>query len=171
LLLQSAIELAVTALPEEGVGPGLSSQPLFRSELVVIGRRGHPCAKARSVKSLADQEWVLLGPPGSPGGTVTSFFAEHGLPAPRVAATCESLLHLSALVATTDWLALVPAALLHRGLLAADVVAVPLRDRPPRYVNGIAMRSEVALTPAAREFAAMCESCSRVLKGRAAGLH
>jgi LysR family transcriptional regulator, regulator of abg operon len=170
-LQQGAIELAVTAIPDEGVGPGLNSQMLFRSDLVVVGRRGHACERSRSVRELVDREWVLLGQPGSPGGTVTRYFAEHGLPAPRVAATCESLTHLSALLVGTDWLALVPVVLMRRQLLAPDVVTLPLAERPPRYANCIVTRSDRAWTPAAQAFAAMCQSCARVLKGREVGLH
>ena len=68
-LQQGLIELAVTALPDEGVGPGLAARPLFRSELVAIGRTGHPAASARSLRELSECEWVLIGSPGGPGGT------------------------------------------------------------------------------------------------------
>lgn len=162
-LQQGLIELAVTALPDEGTGPGLVSKVLFKSNLVVVGRPGHPRAAARSLRDLADCEWILLGSPGGPGGTITRFHAEQGLSAPRVAATCESFTQLAALVAGTDWLALLPAVMLERGLLGTQVAPIRLKERAPRSDNCVVYRTEPPLTPAAAAFAAMCESCARIV--------
>lgn len=164
-LQQGLIELAVTALPDEGPGPGFDSKPLFRSELVVVARRGHPRAKARALRELEGCEWILLGSPGGPGGTTLRFHAEQGLPAPRVAATCESFTQLAALIGGTDWLALLPAVMVERGLLGSQVVPIRLKERAPGFDNCVVYRSALPLTPAAAAFAAMCESCARVVAG------
>jgi DNA-binding transcriptional LysR family regulator len=162
-LQQGLIELAVTALPDEGSGPALKSKTLFKSDLVVVGRPGHPRAAARSLCELADCEWILLGTPGGPGGTITRFHAEQGLPMPRVAATCESFTQLTALIGGTDWLALLPAVLVERGLLGSQIVPIRLKERPHRFNNCLIYRSDPPLTPAAAAFAAMCESCARIV--------
>ncbi len=161
-LQQGVIELAVTALPDEGVGPGLEARRLFRSELVVIGRPGHPAASARSLRELAACEWVLIGSPGGPGGTITRFHAEQGLPPPKIAAGCESFTQVAALVGATDWLALVPAVMVQRGLLGSGIAPLRLKERAPRLHNGVVRRTGAPLTPAAAAFAAMCESCARI---------
>jgi LysR family transcriptional regulator of abg operon len=160
---QGLIELAVTALPDEGTGPGLVSKVLFKSNLVVVGRPDHPCAAARSLRDLAECEWILLGSPGGPGGTIIRFHAEQGLAAPRVAATCESFTQAAALVAGTDWLALLPAIMVERGLLGTQVATIRLKERAPRSDNCVVYRTEPPLTPAAAAFAAMCESCARIV--------
>lgn len=162
-LLQGLIELAVTALPDEGPGPGLKSKALFKSDLVVVCRPSHPRAAARSLRELADCEWILLGSPGGPGGTITRFHADQGLPAPRVAATCESFTQLAALLGGTDWLALLPAVMVERGLLGTQVVQIRLKERAHRFNNCVVHRTEPPLTPAAAAFAAMCESCARIV--------
>ena len=162
-LQQGLIELAVTAVPDEGTGPGLVSKVLFKSNLVVVGRRGHPSTAARALRELAECEWILLGAPGGPGGTIIRFHAEQELPAPRVAATCESFTQLAALVAGTDWLALLPAVMVERGLLGTQVVPIRLKERAPRSDNCVVYRTEPPLTPAAAAFAAMCESCARIV--------
>jgi LysR family transcriptional regulator, regulator of abg operon len=168
-LQQGLIELAVTALPDEGLGPALKSTTLFKSDLVVVGRPGHPQATARSLRDLVDCEWILLGSPGGPGGTITRFYAEQGLPAPRVAATCESFTQLAALIGGTDWLALLPAVMVERGLLGTQVVPIKLKERSHRFDNCLVYRADPQLTPAAAAFASMCESCARIVaRGRSA---
>lgn len=168
-LQQGLIELAVTAVPDGSPGPGLVRKVLFKSDLVVVGRPNHPRMAARSLRDLVDCEWILLGTPGGPGGTITRFHSELGLAAPRVAATCESFTQLAALIAGTDWLALVPSVMVERGLLGTQVVPMKLKERAPRFENCLVYRTEPPLTPSAAAFAAMCESCARII-GRSVSL-
>jgi len=162
-LLRGQIELAVTALPVAGVGPGLTTRHLFHSKLVVIARQGHPFAAATSLRELRGCEWVLLGSPGGPGSSILRVYAEQDLPPPSVAATCESFTQLSALIGATDWLALVPSVLVDRGLLGIRVVTLALRERTSGSDNSVVYRADTPLTPAASAFAAMCESGARVV--------
>ena len=166
-LQQARIQLAVTAVPDGGVAMGLEVRRLFRSALVVIARRDHPLAQARSLQALQGQEWVLLGPPGGPGGTVLRFHAEQGLPVPRVAATCESFSHLAPLLGGTDWLAMVPAAMVDNRLLGDGVVALSIEQHPPSFDNCLVYRADTLLSGVADTFAGMCQSFSRVLTGGA----
>lgn len=165
-LQHGLIELAVLALPNIQPPAGFVRKLLFQSELVIVGRAGHPLANAKSLHELAGCEWILLGSPGRPGGTITNFYTEQGLAPPRVAATCESFTQLSALLSSTDWLALVPVALVDRLLMGPQVLPIRLTDcTPPRAENCMVYRKEPPLTPAAAAFAAMCESCSRIIAG------
>ena len=166
-LQQARIQLAVTAVPDGGVAAGFEVRRLFRSALVVIARRGHPLAQARSLQALQGQEWVLLGPPGGPGGTVLRFHAEQGLPMPRVAATCESFSHLAPLLGGTNWLAMVPAAMVDRQLLGDGMVALAIDEQPPSFDNCLIYRADTPLAGVADTFAGMCQSYSRVLTGGA----
>jgi len=166
-LQQGQIELAITAVPTEGVGPGLKSRKLFRSDLTVVARRAHPLAGARALRQLAGQEWVLLGSPGGPGGTVLRFHEEQALAPPRIAATCESFTQLAALIGGSDWLAIVPSALVHNGFMGSEVAAIRLAEPTPRYDNCVVHRADTPMTPAAAAFAAMFASCARVLMQQA----
>lgn len=162
--LQSGqIELAITAIPDSGVEPGLSTRLLFQSELVVVSRRAHPLVHAQSLADLRDCEWVLLGSPGGPGSSIIRVCQEHGLPPPAIAATCESFIQLSALIAMTDWLALVPAQLPEKGLLGLQTAVIRVHEEIRGSDNSLIYRSEVPLTRPAAAFAAMCESMSRIL--------
>lgn len=162
-LQQGRIDLALVALPDGAEWPGQRRTRLFRSALCVVGRRGHPRAGARRLADLQDADWLLMGTPGGPGGTVTRYFAEQGLPPPRVAATCESFTEVAVLLAATDWLALLPSGLLQQGLLGPEAVEIPLRERAPRYENALLMPRDPAPTAAAAAFAAMCVSWARVV--------
>ena len=155
-LQQGQIDLAITSVPDDGA-------VLFKTDLTVIGRIGHPMAEARSLHELAANEWVAMGAAGGPGGTVIRLFDEHGLGPPRVAATCESFTELAALIGSTDWLALVPAVIVQRGFLGMQVQPIRIRERAHRYDNCLVRRAEPPLTPAAAAFAAMCESCARII--------
>jgi DNA-binding transcriptional LysR family regulator len=162
-LQQGRIELAVAAVPEDGVGPDLNSIGLFKSDLVVIARAGHAMGGASSLQELSACEWVLLGSPGGPGGSISRFFANQGLAPPGIAATCESLTQLAALVRGTDWLAMVPGVLVKDGLLGSGLCILALKQPAPQFENCVIYRREPALTPAAQAFAAMCQSCARAL--------
>jgi LysR family transcriptional regulator of abg operon len=162
-LQQGRIELAFTATPEAGVTSNLASVELFSSDLTVVAREGHPLAQADSLVQLLRTEWVLLGSPGGPGGSVARYYRDHGLPAPLVAATCESLTQLVALVRATDWMGMVPAVMLEKDLLGSGLVTLQLNEAVPRYLNSVVYRREPQLSSAAQAFLAMSRSCARVL--------
>ncbi|WP_297650979.1 LysR substrate-binding domain-containing protein [Hydrogenophaga sp.] len=162
-LLQGSLDMALMAVPDEAHWPDLHCTPLFRSALTVVGRKGHPLAGARQLERLQQAEWILMGTPGGPGGTAIQLFNDHGRPSPRVAATCESFTEVAALLATTDWLALLPAEIVRSGLIGPHVAPIAIREQAPRYDNCLVQRQGAPVTPAAAAFATMCRSWSRVV--------
>lgn len=162
-LQQGRIELAFTATPDVGVTSNLASVELFSSDLTVVAREGHPLAQADSLAQLLKTEWVLLGSPGGPGGSVARYYRDHDLPAPLVAATCESLTQLVALVRATDWMGMVPAVMIEKDLMGKGLVMLKLSQAVPRYLNSVVYRREPQLSSAAQAFLAMSRSCARVL--------
>lgn len=162
-LQQGRIELAFTATPEAGVASNLASLELFSSELTVVAREGHALAQADSLDELLKTEWVLLGAPGGPGGSVTRYYRDHGLPAPLVAATCESLTQMVALIRGTDWMGMVPSVMMEKDLMGKGLVMLKLRQGVPRYLNSAVYRREPQLSSAAQAFLAMSRSFARVL--------
>ncbi len=161
---QGLLDLALVAVPDGVEWPGMRRTLLLRGTLSVVARSGHPLARARTLAELAQAEWILMGSPGGPGGTVTRLFDEHGLPPPRVAATCEGFTEVGALLAATDWLALLPHDLVAAGLAGPGTVALPLRTRLPRFETCLVTRMEPPPTPAAANFATMCASWARVAR-------
>ncbi len=165
-LEQGELDLALMAVPENANWPMLHSRVLFRSALTVAGRFDHPWRHARHLAQLTSAEWILMGAPGGPGGTITRFFAEQGLPPPRVAAVCESFTEVGALLAHTDWLALLPREIVRLGLLGSQVRAWRLQEEAFRFANCLVTHHDRPLTGPGRDFAAMCESWARMVAGQ-----
>ena len=164
-LQQGLLDMALVTLPDGAQWPGTRRTRLFRSRLTVVGRPGHPLARARTLAELASAEWILMGSPGGPGATVLRLFADRGLQPPRVAATCESFTEVAALLAGTDWLALLPQDLVQHGLLGPSAAPIPIDEQTHAFETYLVLRSEPAPTPAAAAFAAMCRSWARVAGG------
>ena len=162
-LQQGKIELAITAVPPKGLASNLACVELFSSNLTVVAREGHPLAGVASLAELRHTEWVLLGSPGGPGGTVARYFTDHGFAAPPVAATCEAITQMVALVRSTDWMCMIPAVLIEKDLMGRGLVTLKLREAMPQYVNTVLHRREPQLSSAAQAFLAMSQSCARVL--------
>ncbi|AOW14182.1 LysR family transcriptional regulator [Hydrogenophaga crassostreae] len=169
-LQQGLLDMALVALPDGAEWPGQVRTRLFRSLLTVVGREGHPLAGARQLAELQNADWVLMGSPGGPGGTVTRFFDEQGLPPPRVAATCETFTEVAALLSGTDWLALIPQSIVQRSLIGRPVASLALVERAPGYETFLMRPRQLAPTAAAEAFATMCVSWSRLIAKGAPGL-
>jgi LysR family transcriptional regulator of abg operon len=168
-LQRGLIELAVTTLPPEGVSPQLQTKHLFWSNLVVVGRHDHPHRHAASLEQLVNCEWILLGAPGRAGSSILRLYTERGLPAPRIAATCETFTQLAALMHATNWLALIPDVVVQSGQLGIAAVPFALPANVKGSDNSVVYRSDVPLTRAAESFAIMCQSCARIVTKLGAG--
>jgi DNA-binding transcriptional LysR family regulator len=140
--------------------PSLRFRPLYRSELVVAARRGHPLRNARSLAELAGADWLSTSTLELPGGPVERLFASAGLPAPRLAVQCESQNTMVTLLARTDMLGM-----LQRRTVAAagrDLLQeVPLAESLPSVTAGIYTRADTPLTRVAAAMARTATSVAR----------
>ena len=106
LVRDETLDFAVTELAE-ATEPGIHFRPLFRLELAVAARKGHPLARATSLSDLAEAPWLFFYPPGS-GGALERAFVAAGLSSPNGVVHCEFYITALALIAQTDLLGLVP---------------------------------------------------------------
>jgi len=162
------LDFAVLSLPEGGAGAGMESSVLMKTAMAVVARRGHPMARARGLEELASYEWVLMGPPEAPGGTAIRFFREVGLPPPRIAVSCDSFTQVSALLGSTDYLALLPRLVLERELLGPRLAEIAVRERARSYDVALVWRAGSPPSGPAAELASMLTSCARSM-GRVGG--
>ncbi len=137
------------------LGGDLQAETLFDSHRVVVGRRGHPRAHARSLRELADAEWVATSVTHRTDEELAPLFAAHGLPAPRVVVQGRSALTFLFSVAFSDLLMVLPVqwtqAPLFREALQRIDVAEHLASPPICIVR----RAGLPLTPAADYFCDM----------------
>ena len=152
-LREGALDLALSVRIGPLAEPTLEClvEPLFLNEAVIIARRGHRLAKARSLSELAEAEWIRTGPPDYTPALPAAFRAA-GLAAPRYRVGCESFLALPEFVARSDLLAVVPWQIAAREAKAGRVVRVPVREAMPAREISLFRRADVPLTPIAREF-------------------
>lgn len=157
------LDFAIGQNPGGTPESGLRFRPLLRPSLVVAGRKGHPLARARSLRELAGASWLIFNPLGS-GGMLERAFAAVGLATPNALVHCESYATALALMARSDVL----------GLLFEQVFADPLAVRYFHRFEleesiatpslGLYLRADTPLTPAA---AAMAQAVTATLRARA----
>jgi DNA-binding transcriptional LysR family regulator len=141
--------------------PALRFRPLYRSELVVAARRGHPLRNARRLSELSAADWLSTSTFDLPGGPVERLFAAAGLPPPRLAVQCESQNTLVALLGRSEMLGF----LQRRTLAAAPVLQeIALAESLPSVTAGIFTRAD---TPPTRVAAAMAKAATAVARGLA----
>lgn len=89
-----------------GRDPGIAFRPLFRSARVIAARKGHPLRKARKLQELQSAMWIRTPPLDSAVGPVETIFVDAGLSPPQISVHCDSYHTATALMASSDMLAL-----------------------------------------------------------------
>jgi DNA-binding transcriptional LysR family regulator len=148
-LREGELDFVLCPIPHGPTDPQLSVRPLIDTQMVMVARRGHPRAQARSLAAVADAGFVVGGPRGLPGGGIHEVLERAGLGPPRIELRTDGLIDTLAMVAGSDCLALLPSALLRSGLLRESLTVLPLRDALPVYQVGLFERAGAPPTPAA----------------------
>jgi DNA-binding transcriptional LysR family regulator len=142
----------------------LRFRPLYRSELVVAARKGHPLRHARSLTQLAACEWLSTSTLNLPGGPIERLFASRGLPPPRPMIVCEYYNTVVALLANSDMIGLMQRRALKEGQARESLKELNLVEAMPAVTAGIYTRAGTPLTHAA---SAMAKAAAAVARGLA----
>jgi LysR family transcriptional regulator, regulator for genes of the gallate degradation pathway len=129
-LRDGEIDLLIGALRESAPGDDVVQVPLFEDQPVVIGRAGHPLAKARGITPdlLAAYPWTISAP-GTPLRLLWErMFERAHLPPPVVPVECGSVITIRQILLDSDFLT----------LLSPDQIAVELEADPNRRPAGCA---------------------------------
>lgn len=158
-LLSGRIDLYVGPLDPTTGAPQLLIEPLFENHRVIVGRKGHPLANAKSLDELAGVRWVR--PTLSTHiieGSFEEMFARAGLPPPNIVLNARSALITLLALANSDLLTVVPRQWLDLPLLAGTLETLAL---PPLSAAPIAIvrRKDMPLTPIAEY---LCDMMRRV---------
>jgi LysR family transcriptional regulator, regulator of abg operon len=168
---EGALDFAVALVSPHTDTRDLSLTPLYASDPVVVCRRGHPLARAKSLADLAGSVWVETRAPGSGDGPsrLARFFEQHGEAAPTVIATVEGLFETLHLVQQSDCLSLEASIVTRHGPFAGSLVPIAIREHAPEQQVCVVQRAALPVTPAAQELATMIASYMRTVRapGRA----
>lgn len=154
-LREGSLDLMIGRIGPQETMQGLQAQALFRYDMTVVARRGHPRAAAQSMAELLQDDWVLNFTPGESTSLLDNLFGQHGLPAPvhRIQLAHSASLMLG-LVRKTDMLTFCPWPLVETDALRHTLVTVQLRERFRSNVVGIVRRVQEAPSHAAARFIA-----------------
>lgn len=144
--------------------PALRFRPLYRNELLVAARKGHPLRDARALGELAAADWLTISTLDLPGGEMERLFAAAGLPPRRPVIQCESHSVMVALLAGTDMLGLMQRRMLREPFAREFLREIPIAEPVPWVTAGIFTRAD---TPLTRVAAAMVRHVTAVARSLA----
>lgn len=166
-LRSGEVDIAVGGIPA-----GLSSgefviEPLMTTSMVVVVQKGSPRARANSLQQLSAAKWVYTGA-SADSGYAKLLFEAHGLAPPPVGAVVNSTLALLSLVATGDYVGLMPRQIAQHPLAGQFLAIVPVVEEGLPLAVGAMVRSDSVVSPVVRHFIAHLHRAAHQLT-RAAG--
>ena len=153
LLKDGEIDFYVGPLPELAPAKEFIVEKLFDNTRMVLGRKGHPLAKARSLRDLADARWIGTSVTVERGAEFSPIFERYGLAKPVVEMHLMSTLAITLAAAHSDLLILVPEQWLNFAPVAEKLTVFPIQEPLPAAPICIVTRARLPLTPAAQFFA------------------
>lgn len=155
--LDFAIGQRINPKPE----PGISFRPLFQSNYVVVGRKGHPLGNKRRLQELASAKWLTLVPAGYPEGPIARMFSAAGLPPPKQTVHCESYNVIVSVLAKSDMLGVMSQRLLAEPLARGVLEQFEIDATMPIVSVGLFRLADAPLT---RPAAAMAQALQLAAK-------
>lgn len=138
----------------------LRVRPLFHTNVVVVGRAGHPCAAAQSLAELAACHWITPRSGGVLDGMVERLAISNQLPAFSRPIQCDSSSLFWELIDSTDLVGLSLASKLNSNIVADACI---LYDGPPLPEVSVALvhRADFPPNALAGELAERCREGAR----------
>ncbi|MEP7069747.1 MAG: LysR substrate-binding domain-containing protein [Usitatibacter sp.] len=163
-LRSGIIDVYIGPPPAGPPSPDLLVQVLFANTRVILGRKGHPLANARSLRELIDAQWLSTSIFVKLDEELAPLFAEHGLSPPRMVVQAHSALTMLVAITYSDLLGMLPVQWtefpMTRDALQRIHVAEPLPAPPICIVR----RTGLPLTPAGEYFCDMMLRASGHMK-------
>jgi LysR family transcriptional regulator, regulator of abg operon len=148
-LKDGSVDFYVGPKHERAPSPELVQEHLFDNTRIVLGRRGHPLSRARSLHELTDAEWATTSVTFKAEEELRQLFEQHGLPAPRLALQSQSAVTLIVALANTDLLSMVPIQWTRFAAVSQSVAPISVKEVFPAPSIVTVRRAGLPLTPAA----------------------
>jgi LysR family transcriptional regulator of abg operon len=151
-LKNGSIDFYVGPRPDGRSSRDLVQEKLFDNVRIILGRKGHPLAGAKSLRDLTNAEWTTTSVTFEAEEELGAIFAQRGLPTPRLAFRSQSALTLMILLANTDLLAMVPVQWTKLAMTSGWLAPIPVKEPLPAPPIVAVRRAGLPLIPAAEFF-------------------
>lgn len=128
---------------------GIRFRPLFPLDRVVVGRKGHPLGRVKSLSNLTQAAWLTF----EPRPLLEQCFSAYGLVPPKPIILCESFSGFLSLLQHTDMLGIVTRSIFMNPALGDSLQIFSLKEVLPELPVGLFTRADSPLTPAAAAMA------------------
>jgi DNA-binding transcriptional LysR family regulator len=150
-LRESRIDFYVGPAPSD-ISSELIREKLFDNNRVIVGRRGHPLAQAKSLHDLIDAEWITTSITHIAEEELWPLFESYGLPKPRLVLQAHSTLTFLTALMNSDLLMMLPIQWTQSPVLRDFVQAIEIKETLPAPPISLVRRTGMPLTPAAEYF-------------------
>ena len=163
-LREGTLDCYIGPAPDAKSAAGLVLEKLFDNQRVIIGRRGHPLARARSLRQLAGAEWITTSITQKAEEELGPLFAQHGLPPPKLVMQSHSALTFIVAITSSDLLMMLPVQWLSSPLTREILQPLRVTEPLPAPPVCVARRAGLPLTPAAEYFCDMVRRAAGHMK-------
>lgn len=164
MVRDATLDMSLAPRPPQGQDdPAIRFKPIAHLDQIVVARRGHPLARARSASALSGQAWVS----NLRRGAMAEVLRAIGAPEPRQITECESFSAMLSLLAGSDLLAVVQHPFLDLPQVAEAMRPVPIVERLAGMTVGLHTRADAPLTRPAAALARLLAEIGRKVLQRA----
>lgn len=148
-LRNGSIDFYVGAASHDTPAPGLVSETLFENTRIVVGRKGHPLAAARSLKELSNAEWATPSLDVIAAEDLNEVFSRFKLGQPQIRLQANSAMSLLVALAHSDLLTMLPRQWAEFALTQHALQVISVREQLTAPPIVFLRKADLPLTPAA----------------------
>lgn len=149
-LIDGSMDFWIGPMPSQPISAELRAERLFQGARVIMARKGHRLAGAKSLKELTDAEWIMTSITHLAEEEMDEMFAHYRLPPPKIAVQSQSALTLMTVLSCSDLLAMVPRHWADFAARQGQLVPIEVKERLPAPAVVLIRRASLSLTPAAQ---------------------
>lgn len=163
-LRSGIVDVYVGPPPTQPPGAEILVEKLFDNTRVILCRKEHPLAHARSLRELIDAQWLSTSVFMKADEELAPLFMAYKLPAPRLVVQAHSALTMVVAIAYSDLLAMMPVQWTQFPLTRDALQRIDVVESLPAPPICIARRAGLPLTPAGEYFCDMVRRASAYAK-------
>jgi LysR family transcriptional regulator, regulator of abg operon len=160
-LRDGSLDFIIGARPQGRLDANIKTHPLYLNRLRIVARKAHPLRHARSLRELADANWVIYTPAGWTGALIPDIFEKNGLAPPKSVVRSDSYVSLLTILAGTDLVGPLSNMFFGQKLARDFFVPFDLKEKLPEVTLCLFERRDSPLTPVAAAMVAAMKAAAR----------